>query len=137
MLSHESCSQAKLGANPNVSTPSTQTADELVSALALLRRMVDSQMQTLKIARQLMLAQDLAERHRSRVGSAVDEAAASDGDEEAIERAVRAVAIADAAADDEWALSREWAAHVCEVHDLAQLADKLFARSEIALQTDI
>jgi hypothetical protein len=78
MLSHESRSQAKLGIDPLELLPPTEVADQVVSTLALLRRMVDRQMQTLKVARRLMLVQGLAERHCSRVGSSVDEAAASD-----------------------------------------------------------
>jgi hypothetical protein len=136
VLTPETLSQAKLGSEPIETPPTIDLADELVSALELLRQIVGSQIRTLQIARQLMLAQDLAERHRSRVGPAVDEAAGSDGDPDAIERAVRAVAVADAAAKDEWTLSQEWAEHICQVHRLGELAEELFARSRIALQTD-
>jgi hypothetical protein len=137
MLSPGFLSSATAGSEPGRAPAPAAVADELVAALTLLRRMVGSNMKTLQIARQLMLAQDLAERHRSRVGPAVDEAAASDCDPDVIERAVRAVAVADAADEDEWALSQEWATHIYDVHRLTEQADNLFGRSVIALQNDL
>jgi hypothetical protein len=136
MLSPGFLSSVKAGSEPEAGCAQSAVEDELISALTLLRQMVCSNMQTLQIARQLMLAQDLAERHRSRVGPAVDEAAASAGDLDAIEHAVGAVAAADAADEEEWTLSQVWGTHIQDVHELAEQVDGLFARSLIALQND-
>ncbi|HWE11673.1 MAG TPA: hypothetical protein VG325_20165 [Solirubrobacteraceae bacterium] len=136
MLSPGFLSSANAGAEPEVMAAQAAVSGQLVSALTLLRQMVGSNMKTLQIARQLMLAQDLAERHRSRVGPVVDEAAASGGEHDAIERAVRTVAAADAADEEEWALSQEWASHIYEVNMLTEKTDNLFAQSLIALEPE-
>ena len=80
-------------------------------ALGLLRRLMRSNVRSMQIAKDLMLAQDLADLHFSNVGPAIDAAAVSGGDQDAIDRAIDAVAAAELADAEEFALSREWGAH--------------------------
>jgi hypothetical protein len=72
-----------------------------------------------------MVAQDVAELRSSRAEWAIDLAAGSGGDAEAIESAVAAVAAAERADADERTLALRWAMHRSEVGKLAALADEL------------
>lgn len=102
------------------------TLDELLdSALSLLGRLAQSNLRSLAMAKQLMVAQELTELRSSRAEWAVDQAAGSGGDPEAIESAVAAVAAAERADAEERVLALSWAVHRREVSNLAALADEL------------
>lgn len=98
-------------------------------ALALLRKMMGASMRSLQVGRQLMLAQDLALRHRQLADARIEAAAASGGDLRAIQQAVEASRAADLSDEQEWALSREWGAQMLHVHALVDLAEELLADS--------
>lgn len=114
------------GPLPAVDGPATAAA-ELRAARALVHRLVGANLGSLRIARQLMLVQDVAERHRHHAELAIDTAALTRAPD-AIERAVSASAAADLADEEEWDLSREWGAHVQDVHRLVDEAERLLAR---------
>lgn len=110
-----------------LSPAAVSAAAELRAARALVHRLVGANLGSLRIARQLMLVQDVAERHRRNAEAAIDTAALT-RDPEAIERAVSSSAAADLADEEEWDLSREWGSHVQDVHRLVDEAERLLAR---------
>jgi hypothetical protein len=107
------------------------TSDQrLTVALSLVRRLAHSNLQSLQIAKQLMVAQDLAELRTGRARWAIDHAADSGGDPEAIDNAVAAVAAAERAEADERALALAWALHRSEVSKLTDMASEMVDETE-------
>jgi hypothetical protein len=111
------------------SPPAASGQADLSEALSMLRQMIASSRRSLEIAARLMLAQELAERHRNLVGLSIDTAAASVGDRDAIDRAVDTINASDRAGETEWAITQEWGDHVDRVHELAAAAEQLVARA--------
>src|SRR5690242_10774592 len=89
--------------------------EQLRSALSLVRQLINSNQRSLQLAKQLMLAQEIADISAGRMDRAIDAAAASEGDADAIEEAVVAVAATQKASIAELTLSKSWGIHLGEV----------------------
>lgn len=103
-------------------------AENADALLVLVRRLIGSNLKSVRLAKDLLLAQELADLQRSQAEPAIDLAAWSEGDSLASERAVDAVAAAERADEAEFGLSREWAAHCCNVYALTELAEEVLER---------
>lgn len=102
--------------------------DQVRSSVLLIQQLVRANMQSLELARQLMLAQEVADLLTDRMHPAIDAAAASAGNEDAIDEAVAAVAAAEQASVAELTLSKSWGVHLGEVHRLIEVAQGLVER---------
>lgn len=102
-------------------------AEELRVARRLVRRLATTNVRSVQIAKDLLLAQQLADLHNAKVEPAIDAAAGSGGDPAAIDRAVEMVSVAERAEEQEFAISREWATHCGEVFSLVEVANRLLA----------
>jgi hypothetical protein len=98
---------------------------ELDPLLALVRRLVRSNLDSLQIAKELLAAQEVADLHAARVASAIDAAAACADDPLAIDEAVFAAADAEEANAQESNLSTEWTTHRVEVYELVAATAQL------------
>jgi hypothetical protein len=86
--------------------------------------LVTSNLECVRLAKDLMLAQEVADLHETRAEQAIDEAAQA-GDEDAIDEAVAAVAVAAQANAAEAMAASSWGAHVERVHRLTRSVDEL------------
>jgi hypothetical protein len=101
---------------------------ELEPVLDLVRRLVRSNLDSIHLSKELLAAQELADARASRVPGAIDDAAASDADPEAIDAAVCAAVAAEDAKAEELSLSTAWARQRVEVYELAVSAITLLGR---------
>ncbi len=102
--------------------------DPLPLALSLVRRLIRSNLDSLNLAKDLMLAQEVADVHTARMDHAIERAAASAGDQTAIDRAVAIVTAAEHAHVAELTLAKAWGIHLGEVHRLVEVAGALLER---------
>lgn len=96
--------------------------------LDLVRRLIRSNLDSIHLSKELLAAQEVADLRAARVGSAIDDAAASDADPSAIDAAVCAAVQAEDAKAQELTLSTAWARQRVEVYELAISAISLLSR---------
>jgi hypothetical protein len=102
--------------------------DPLPLALSLMRQLIRSNLDSLDLAKDLMLAQEVADIHTARMDHAIEHAAASEGDQAAVDRAVAAATAAEHAHVAELTLGKAWGIHLGEVHRLVEVAGALVDR---------
>lgn len=122
------------------SSPSAPTADEdtevrlptedLEAAVSLLRELVDSNRESVLLARRLLMAQELATAQSAGVEEELETAARSGGDGVAIERALEVFAAAQRAEQEELALSAQWGAHRQRVAAQTGAAEQMLVRMQ-------
>src|SRR5256885_15196616 len=115
----------------------TEVSEQLRSAIALIRRLIGSNRESLELAKELMLAQEVADLQSARMHLAIDDAAASPGDMDATEEAVAAVAAAEKATAAEVILARSWGMHLGEVYSVVEVAEATIERLQEASSADL
>jgi hypothetical protein len=101
---------------PRVARRAESPGPELVGELVSLN------VETIRLARALMIAQEEADVLERTAGAAIDAAAEDPGDEELTETAVFVAAAASEAAEIEMEATHEWGGHIEMVHDLVDRA---------------
>jgi hypothetical protein len=100
-------------------------AGELLKARREIAVLAAAHRQSLRIAKELLIAQELADAQEHRTDLAIADAIANRSDSEAIDRAVRSAAQSEAAYDDERRATERWAGHLLYVHGLLAAAERL------------
>jgi hypothetical protein len=111
--------------------------EQLRSAITLIRRLIGSNRESFELAKDLMLAQEVADLQSARMHSAIDAAAASPGDTRATEEAVAAVAAAEKASMAEVILAKSWGVHLGEVYSLLEVAETSIERFQETFEADL
>jgi hypothetical protein len=109
-------------------------AEQLRNAAELVRQLIRANERSLQLAKELMLAHEIADISASRMDTAIDAAAASEGDARAIEEAVAAVAATEKAGIAELTLSKSWGIHLGEVFRLVEVAEAELEQLESGLR---
>jgi hypothetical protein len=100
-------------------------AVELLKARSEIAVLAAAHRQSLRIAKELLIAQELADAQEHRTDQAIAAAIANRSDSEAIDRAVRSAALSEAAYDDERRATERWGRHLLYVYGLLATAERL------------
>jgi len=100
-------------------------AVELLKARGEIAVLAAAHRQSLRIAKELLIAQELADAQEHRTDLAIAAAIANRSDAEAIDRAVRSAALSEAAYDDERRVTERWGRHLLYVYGLLAAAERL------------
>ena len=104
------------------------SSEQLSSLFGLLKELACSNLESLRLAKELMVAQELADECEARAVSAAPMAAACGAEAQAIKRAAAEAAAIERLNEEELRLSQAWALHRREVHRLVAAADELDLR---------
>lgn len=108
--------------------------EQLHAAVTLIRQLIRANERSLQLAKELMLAHEIADISATRMDRAIDAAAESEGDARAIEEAVAAVAATEKASVAELTLSKSWGIHLGEMFRLVEVAEAELERLESGLR---
>ena len=97
----------------------------LREAHAIILTLIDAHHESVRLAKQLMLAQELADLHEARANQALAVAAADPADTDAIDHALRASELFESADEDEARLSAHWGEHLIQIAQLIALVEQL------------
>jgi hypothetical protein len=102
-----------------------QPTVELLEARSAIAVLTAAHRQSLRLARELLVAQELADAQEHRADLAIAAAIANPCDSGAIDRAVRRVDLSEAAYDDEGRATERWGQHVLHVYGLLAATERL------------
>jgi hypothetical protein len=101
------------------------SAAELLKARREIAVLAAAHRESLRIAKELLIAQELADAQEHRTDLAIAAAIANPRDSDAIDRAARSAALSEAAYDDERRATERWGGHLLHVHALLAEAERL------------
>jgi hypothetical protein len=118
---------ARRGAKPPAPAREVQTRPPIdAHALrSLIENLVASNLDGVRLAKRVMLLQEMADAAEGLATATIDAAVSSVGDDEAVERAVAASTAATEAHEAELQASIEWRLHLERTHDLADIAEEV------------